>query len=188
MVQMVETEMCPLYITGVGSRKVKPFFPNLATIISRRACELGYILRTGDAIGMDRGFREGVIDTSLKHVYSAKKLPWAIHGPSCELWDEAIAIVSAIHPAWHKCDPYTRMLHGRNVFQVIGEDLNTPSELYVCYAPPLGTDRKAVSGGTNTSYQVARDWGIPIFNIYFKEDFNRLCEVLGIQRNNKHIS
>ena len=75
------------YFTGVGHRDVKPFFVRMGTSISRLATNQGYHLRTGDAIGMDYGFRRGC-KSSQRDVYSAKCLDWAIHGPSCDRWDD----------------------------------------------------------------------------------------------------
>lgn len=167
------------YFTGVGHRDVKHFFVTLASYISEVAVKKGYKLRTGDAIGMDHGFRSGT-KAHQRDVYSAKKLPWAIHGPSCNNWDDALAIAGSIHPNWGVCTPYVKALHARNVFQVLGEDINTPSDFLVCYARPVDEERTMVKGGTNTTYQIARDWNIPIFNLFYRDDYVALCQYLNV--------
>lgn len=163
------------YATFVGSRKAKPIHVKLCSVVTREATRRGFHARTGDAIGMDAGCRLGAIPGKLT-VYSAKPKHGAICGPSLPNFDEATAIAKAVHPYWERCSSFAKLLHGRNPYQVLGESLNEPSEIFVCWAPPNGEN--AVKGGTNTAYQVAYDWGIPIFNFYFKEDWNNLRSYL----------
>lgn len=170
------------FFTGVGSREAPAMYVRFATAIAKKAEAAGFKLRTGDATGMDEGFRNGT-HPSNRVVFSAKPKPGCICGPQLPNWQDAYDIAKSIHPAWERCSPFAKLLHGRNPYQVLGEDLQTPSEFVALYAKPKGD--KAVSGGTNTAYQVAVDWGIPIFNIYFKEEVNALFKFLDeiIERN-----
>lgn len=101
---------------------------------------------------------------------------WDITVTDKELIAKAEEIVSEIHPFWkaekealakgeeleHVMSKGAKALHTRNVFQVLGRDLETPSEFLVCYAP---VDRYGIpKGGTRTAYQLAMQNGIPCFN------------------------
>jgi hypothetical protein len=72
-------------------------------------------------------------------------------------------MASEIHPAWALVRQGARKLHTRNIFQVLGHDLKTPSKFVICWAKPEGS---AVAGGTRTAVVLARDYGIPVINLY----------------------
>lgn len=52
-----------------------------------------------------------------------------------------------------------RKLQARNSHQVLGLDLETPSEFIVCW-----TKNGKSSGGTGQAIRIALDYGIPIFD------------------------
>lgn len=81
-------------------------------------------------------------------------------------------IVSDLHPLWKAekegkeiAKPLSngaKALHTRNVFQVLGKDLQTPSEFLVCYAE---VDKHGIpKGGTRTAFVLAQKYNIPCFN------------------------
>lgn len=89
---------------------------------------------------------------------------------------QAEEIVSELHPFWKAekdaiaaGEPLERTmskgaksLHTRNVFQVLGKDLKSPSEFLVCYAT---VDKQGVpKGGTRTAWMIAQKYDIPCFN------------------------
>lgn len=101
---------------------------------------------------------------------------WDIVVTDKELISKAEDIVSEIHPFWKaekeaiaKGEPLERTmsqgaksLHTRNVFQVLGKDLKTPSEFLVCYAK---VDKQGVpKGGTRTAWMIAKEFNVPCFN------------------------
>ena len=75
-------------------------------------------------------------------------------------------IASEIHPAWHRCSDFAKLLHARNVNQVLGHDLKTPSSFVVYWAIPAGGSCK---GGTRTAVELAKKHNIPTYNLYHKE-------------------
>ena len=69
-------------------------------------------------------------------------------------------IAAQFHPAWDKCSPAAKRLHGRNCFQVLGPNLNTPSTMLICWTKG-GMGR----GGTGQAIRICREWGIPVFDL-----------------------
>ena len=74
--------------------------------------------------------------------------------------DKALEIAASVHPAWDKCSWWAKQLHARNVYQVLGKDLNTPSDLLVCW-----TKYGEEVGGTATAIKLAKLHNISVCNI-----------------------
>lgn len=157
------------YYTGIGSRSTpKTIIPRIEEITKKYALN-GYALRSGNADGADTFFYENHIKYSDKYeIY----LPWPkfnkIQNPlfisldniDKKLLFEAEDIVSVIHPSWGRCTQGVRKLHIRNVFQVLGQDLKTPSETVFCW-----TENGEVKGGTATAIKIAKQYKIPVVNL-----------------------
>ena len=73
---------------------------------------------------------------------------------------EAFEIAKKYHPSWTSCTHGAKKLHARNVCQILGQDLKTPSDLVICWTP--GGQLK---GGTATALRIAKDYGIKIENL-----------------------
>jgi hypothetical protein len=151
------------FYTGVGSRKAPADILVMMTAIARKLEELGYTLRSGAAEGSDKAFEAGA---GRKCIYLAKHST-----PTAE------GIASGYHPAWEKCSIFARKLHGRNALQILGDDLNTPSQFVICWTPDGCTDhthRTIRTGGTGTAISIAAAHNIPIYNLARKDHFERL--------------
>lgn len=170
--------------TGVGSRDTPYKYWRQMRLLAKRLAELGYCLRSGKADGADAVFQEGV-QLVGKDARAEIYKPWKsfnthVNGDSYTLesglvvkswWDidatklpkfkEAEDIASEIHPAWSRLKQGARSLHTRNVFQVLGPNLDHPSDFLVCYAP---SQSQSVKGGTRTAYELAKLYNIPCFN------------------------
>lgn len=170
------------FYTGVGSRST----PNdILDLMERYASLLkneGVWLRSGRAKGADTAFEYAA--GSLAELY----IPWwnferhrdtngipKIICPSGELLDDALTVAESVHPGWHKCSNGARLLHARNVFQVWGADLDTPSDFVILWAEPQG---RSVKGGTRTALEVARKAEIPVYNLWYERDRCLLDEML----------
>jgi len=144
------------FYTGVGSRKTPVEILTLMSAIAEKMRILGVTLRSGGAIGADMAFelRAG----SLKQIFYSR-----------DATPETIAIAARLHAAWHRVtDPYIQGLHGRNVFQVLGPDLKTPSRGLICWTPDgciSHSTRQYATGGTGTAISVASTNGVPITNL-----------------------
>jgi hypothetical protein len=81
---------------------------------------------------------------------------------------EAEAIAAQFHPVWSRLKPYHKQLHGRNAFQVLGDDLGTPSSYLICWTPDGAishAERTIKTGGTGTAISIASAHDIPVFNL-----------------------
>jgi len=178
--------------TGIGSRETPPEILSKMQKIAEHFADKGWILRSGKADGADAAFQLGLqkcygvlssgnIDRGLGEIY----IPWPKFGTVglLDKWDvlvkdknivdKAEQIASTIHPAWDKCSQGAKKLHTRNIYQVLGANLDKPSNLLICYAKPTG-DGKGVQGGTATAVKLAEEYNIPVFNLFFPEDLQKL--------------
>jgi len=159
--------------TGVGSRETPRFFLERISVIARRLGEMGWIVRSGGADGADSAFAQGAFDAlTMPEVY----LPWpnfnkigyaTLERPQ----DEAFSIAKQHHPAWDRCSRGARMLHARNVHQVLGPDVTNPdpSRFLICWTP----DAEG-GGGTGQAIRIARHYEVPVFDLCDAEAFARV--------------
>lgn len=142
--------------TGIGSRETPAQVLNLMTFWAVQLNTAGYALRSGAARGADEAFEKGA--GNAKEIY----LPWLSfnnHSSGQVYTDAAYEMASHYHPAWQTCNYAARKLHARNCHQILGLDLETPSEFVLCY-----TKAGKRTGGTGQALRIASDYGIPIFD------------------------
>lgn len=108
---------------------------------------------------------------------------------SQDIQDRTEEIAREIHPAWDltRIDKDTceevpvvskgaKTLHKRNIHQILGINLDTPSLFVIFWAKPkTGTQ---VSGGTNTGVQLGIKHNVEVFNLYFPEVRERLQKMV----------
>lgn len=149
------------YYTGIGSRKTPQDVLDEMRTIAFILQENGYWLRSGGAPGADTAFEEGAGDQ--KEIF----LPWnkfndrtdgLVMGRNRVARDIAKTVIDPDH--WYNLSPAAEKLHTRNVPQVLGKDLKTPSEFVVCY-----TEKGLIKGGTATALKLAQKANIEIFNL-----------------------
>lgn len=192
------------YYTGIGSRETPSEILALMTKVGQKLASEGWCLRSGGAEGADTAFEEGWwANRMTKDVcYTSNDyecyIPWSgFNGhtlvshdakcinPSGKFASQAEQVAARMHPAWDAVrqdgtpvlSPAAKKLHTRNVFQIMGKDLNTPSRFVVAYAK---TDKHGTpKGGTATAIALAKKMEIPVFNLYLPEDLERLQKFVG---------
>lgn len=150
------------YYTGVGSRNTPPDILELMFLIAKKFGP-DYFLRSGGAAGADLAFEKGAM---FANIYYAKDATEATMG-----------LVSKYHPAWHRCSFFARQLHGRNALQVLGDNLSTPSKFLICWTPDgakTHMERTRETGGTGTTISIASAYGVPVYNLGNKGDFEMI--------------
>ena len=155
------------YYTGVGSRKTPQSILSVMIQLAKKLETEGWTVRTGDAQGADHAFRSA---TKKHEIYTAS------HCTS-----ESMKIAQSYHPRWESCSEYARKLHGRNIFQVLGIDLNKPSSFLICWTPDGCTshrERNFRTGGTGTAISVADAYKIQIVNLYIKQHLDRAVKYI----------
>lgn len=173
--------MSYLAYTGIGSRRAPPEMCAWATKFAAFMGEYHWILRSGAAPGMDEAFERGA-----PHDRAEIFLPWSgfqsrfrspFTGPSRSAYE----IAATVHPAWSKLGGGARSLHARNVHQVLGPNLDSPSQFVVCWTPDgceTEAERTKETGGTATAIVLAARHGIPVYNMARIGSFERLQEYL----------
>ncbi|UYD57493.1 hypothetical protein OFDDKENP_00117 [Aeromonas phage B614] len=186
------------FYTGVGSRETPEHICRLMKDIAAVAAIRGYTGRSGGADRADDAFETGflAVADSLAIDNMAEfdvYIPWkrfngrfapkhARHNiilPGANAWD-AEQIMKTVHPIY-KSGGQLRggalALHTRNVPQVLGYDLKTPSEFLVCYSEPT---KDGVKGGTNTAWQLGLRNGVECYNLYNPYDTERIKDFLDL--------
>lgn len=175
------------YFTGVGSRSTPKNILELMEKFAHKASKERWVLRSGGADGADSAFQKGATESPLvfdPEIY----IPWkgfngwevadrGIMIPKLgSHWGEAVELAKQFHPAWDNCSDGAKALHTRNIFQVMGRDLKTPSSFLLCYSVPKGN---SISGGTRTAWEYAKDRGIPCYNLFHEDVQERIFKYVG---------
>lgn len=143
------------YYTGIGARDTPASICEGMSQIGAFLQSRGYILRSGGAEGADTAFAKFV---DVKEIY----LPWKNFNGNTQgiLPPFRGDFVEKYHPRPKSLSESSKKLMSRNTYQVLGQDLNTKSEFVICWTK----DGKA-SGGTGQAMRIAKDYGIPIYNM-----------------------
>lgn len=163
------------FYTGIGARKTPTDIIDLMTEIAMSLEKYEFILRSGGAEGADAAFEAGC---SNKRIY----LPW--NGFNSKYADSVSYTVPNYNEEWvEDYHPNTSRLSAkgyklmsRNTYQVLGDDLNTPSKFVICWTK----DGKA-SGGTGQALRIAKDYNIPIHNLYNKDSLDYILRSCGLK-------
>ena len=163
---------------GIGARETPGSVCDLMTKIAACLGGRGFNLRSGHAAGADRAFEAGALP-DLSEIY----LPWrgfdgAVGGrfpTDLGIAMKAEAIAGKYHPAWDRLSRGVRSLHARNVLQVLGERLDSPSKFILCWTPGGG-----IEGGTGQAMRIAIGEGVPVFNLRNNADRDAICAELGL--------
>lgn len=175
------------YFAGIGSRKAPPNILAIMTKITQELCNRGYTLRSGGAAGCDTAFQDGAPEDQMEiYLDAMHKRKQCIDGwynvRYLDNEHEANEIAENHHPAWNKLGAKAKALISRNTYQVLGMDLNTPSEFVICWTPDGATTTTTrESGGTGQAIRLAHKRGIKVFNLQREADLQYILTWLEIQ-------
>lgn len=155
--------------TGVGARATPPEVMTELTGYAAILAAAGFTGRSGGSEGADEAIEEGIdLVSGAKEIY----LPWPGHnGSKSKLYavcEKAYRIASEVHPKWRSLSDGVKKMHARNVYQVLGKDLTSPSDFLLCWTLDgieTAAERTRKSGGTATAIVIADRWDIPVFNL-----------------------
>ena len=157
--------MAELIYAGIGSRKTPSPMQLRMSYSAGVMAKHGWILRSGGAEGADEAFERGLLPTDPREIY-LPELGWR-NNPSpfgldeMEFKYDAWEYVKKYHPAWQKLgSQFVRKLMTRNVFQILGKDLDRPADMVVCW-----TQGGGLVGGTAFALRLARIFHIPVYNL-----------------------
>jgi len=162
------------YYTGIGSRETPEDVLVFMRTFARRLADLDWIVRSGGAQGADRAFETGaILAGGKKEIY----LPWKGYNdnvsPLYSISDEALELAERV---WNETRSSkfqhlkrpVKLLMARNCYQILGQDLHTPSKFVICWTPDGCTtakDRKPGTGGTGQAIALADKVHVPIINL-----------------------
>lgn len=178
-----------IYYAGIGSRRLPRKYRELFIRVGKYLAEQGCVLRSGRAEGADESFEIGcdlaygkkeiyvpwknfmgaqfkkhLLETDKSNYYRVEKcyvLASEKENPNPYL------VAETYHPMWGSLKDSARRLQARNSHQVLGLDLETPSNFIICWTKDgLG------QGGTGQALRIAKDKNIPIFDCGKYEDIN----------------
>lgn len=186
------------YYTGIGSRETPGAILDIMQACAVKLGEQGWTLRSGGADGADNAFELGWLGWYANETPWPQEprveiyIPWygfnkhdrdglfgGVFGPQDipdRLWKRAARIAEEIHPAWARLGQGAKKLHSRNVFQVLGKNLDTPSKFVLCYAKL--DKRGEPKGGTRTAIKIAQEYGVEVINLYEDANIRRMEEWL----------
>lgn len=187
------------FYTGVGSRETPPEILKMMQELGKKLASEGWTLRSGAAVGADSAFEMGWFDWWAtqtpwpNEAHAEIYLPWNGYNghdrdgcfganmlPDLDnpaLYREALVIAEQTHPNWAACKRGARSMHARNVYQVLGKDLKTPSKMLIAWTPL--TKAGTPTGGTATAIKLAERYGIACFNLNKPVDYDRIQIYLG---------
>lgn len=159
--------------------KVCTRLAQLGVTFTSGLCELGMdgIAQKAYSNAVDRGeAKEDQFEVYVADQYNIRKstLPrkhLAIVGNK-ELIAESERLASEVHPAWDKCNDWSKGMHSRNCHQILGYDLKSPVNAVICWTP-----NGDIRGGTRTAILLAQGANIPIFNLGIKDKQKVLSEI-----------
>lgn len=175
-----------LIYAGIGSRETPVPMLEIMWRVAWLLARQGWLLRSGGAPGADTAFDQGAIagggrrEIYLPHggFFSDLRPAGPLTDPSYivpqnrfsqDLVDRAYHLASEYHPGWIGLVDSHRDLMMRNVFQILGPDLNTPVQMAVCYAKGSVIDARDrvvdVRGGTGQAVRVAADHPVITYNL-----------------------
>ena len=149
---------------GIGARSTPTHIQDIMRLVATKLESLSWVLRSGHASGADSAFESGIINQNNKEIFVAN-----------DATTSAIELASQFHPAWNRCNPYTKMLHGRNSMILLGRNLNHPVKFVICY-----TEDGKDSGGTGLGIRIATHYNIPVFNLHDEASLQRIGYFLNI--------
>ena len=137
----------------------------------------GWALRSGAAEGADSAFVRGAAGFAAEiwlpwEGFCADRRTAGATYPvisTLPLRADAEAMARAHHPAWTRLSSGGRRLMTRNVTQVLGPDLATPSAFVLCWARSAVLDGALrvvdVPGGTGLAVRLAAGRAVPVFHL-----------------------
>jgi len=153
--------------TGIGSRETPNDVLTFMYGFGAYCGDRKFILRSGGAEGADTAFEQGCLSVKgPMEIY----LPWRgfnkRYGESYyeEATQDAYTLAEQIYPDYFSSiKPTIKKLLVRNIHQVLGYDLKSPSDLVVCYCKQDPTGKYI--GGTSYAIMVADKYKIPVVNL-----------------------
>lgn len=173
-----------MYYCGIGSRSTPGMVIPRMVMYAKVFATLGLILRSGGADGADSAFEFGCDNSKgKKEIY----LPWRLfNGNQSSFYTvspDALTMARDVYGSrWKFLSEGAKKLMARNMYQVLGQTLDTPVKFVLCWTKDGCTDkdqRTRDTGGTGQAIACATMHNIPVFNLYNSGTEDMVLEFLG---------
>lgn len=163
------------YYAGIGPRATPKHVQDIMTDIARQLVPTGWCLRSGHAEGADQAFERGAAN---KQIF----IPWErFNGARSNGKDTAVVpyserceqIAADHHPNWEFLSQGAQKLMMRNVHIILGERLDDPVECVIYWTPEPN-----YRGGTTHALKIASTYGVPTFNLAYRDDQIAMCRFI----------
>ena len=166
------------FYAGIGSRDTPEEVLQVMYSAAVDFAIKGWTLRSGGAEGADSAFEQGAVEAaSVGPGFPEIFLPWpdfSDHAAgenvfrSPQPW--TLDIAQEHHPAWERLTRGGRMLHCRNVHQILGYHRDSKRSSFVlCW-----TKDGQATGGTGQAIRLAQHFDIPVYNLHDSATFERV--------------
>jgi hypothetical protein len=153
---------------GIGSRQTPPDICAACERIGSALASRGFTLRSGGAPGADDAFEAGAIAASgateiylPRRTYRGSASNLHPEGLGEGIWRDAELVAERFHGDWSRVrSSHARALLTRDSFQVLGQDLRSPSRFVIAW-----TEDGMASGGTGQAIRIAQAHAIPVLNL-----------------------
>jgi hypothetical protein len=174
------------YYTGIGSRETPTHICAVMTTLANVLEKQNFILRSGGALGADSAFEKGVVNPNNKMIFLSGALRNSFGNnilySDTQLQNARIFIFNNnIHPIWQRLPEYAKALHTRNVFQVLGMDMNEISKFTVCWTRDSAIDFETSgrkTGGTGTAIKISCHYKVPVFNLSIDSHLRKILSYI----------
>lgn len=188
--------MSKLFYTGVGAEETPPDIQEIMRKMALFLRKKGFIMRSGHCIGADWAFEKPLLSyIEKKKPVTEIYLAWNNFGRGevPKVWhdginyftfinfdkkiqEKATKLAASVNEHWDKCTEWARLLLSRDVCQVMGQDLKTPSKFVLVWTPEA-----AEVGGSRIAIRIAKKNKIPVYNIADTKQldkFREFCKTL----------
>lgn len=149
------------YYAGIGARDLPNDIYKLMEQIAVWLAEENWTLRSGGAKGADTAFETGCDKRKgEKEIFLPEK---GYNGNNSEFYTIPDKAHQLANEKWNlaKRNQLIKNLYARNFQQILGANLDCPTTFVICWTK----NGKAI-GGTGKTIQVAKDFKIPVINLF----------------------
>ncbi|QDP66049.1 MAG: hypothetical protein Unbinned4336contig1000_14 [Prokaryotic dsDNA virus sp.] len=178
-----------MIVTVIGSRSTPAIVLTKMIEINKWLMKSGVVVRSGAAGGADStvntAYNESV-EAGIPVKHPEVYIPWGGFGSeirghihySVQGYNmNARQIAQQMHPVWERCSHGAKALHTRNVCQILGSELQHPSDVVLYWCREKGGEP---TGGTATAVRLAKHHNVKCVNMIHADWSKQLREALGI--------
>ena len=165
----------------IGSRETPRRVLDVMSLAGQSLSGAGHFSLSGGAPGADESWLSRYDRERSLRIIPYEGFNGLRTGVGVKVWKDfpnevrirSVIKARAVTSYWDECSDIVRTLFARNALQVLGEDCQSPVDMVLFYAPIRFS---SVTGGTRVAVDIAKQHGIPVYNLYEKKVFTHFKE------------